>query len=232
MLKKVMFLLVMTLLLVTPVFANEAPKATLVQVTGNSQKEVAPDVARITLTVNSIHGKLDRAKADNTLAVNRVLAALAQQGVYDDQIKTDTYQVNPIYEYEKDRLPVLKGYRVTQSLDVRTSIDKVGTVINEATNAGVNEIHSIRFEIANETESKNEALKDAVRDAMKKAEVIAAALNKRVARVALVNETGVFYQPLLENRMLKAAAMDGAAPSIPAGKVTVGANVQVTVELE
>ncbi len=232
MLKKVMFLLVMTLLLVTPVFANEAPKATLVQVTGNSQKEVAPDVARITLTVNSIHGKLDRAKADNTLAVNRVLAALAQQGVYDDQIKTDTYQVNPIYEYEKDRLPVLKGYRVTQSLDVRTSIDKVGTVINEATNAGVNEIHSIRFETANETESKNEALKDAVRDAMKKAEVIAAALNKRVARVALVNETGVFYQPLLENRMLKAAAMDGAAPSIPAGKVTVGANVQVTVELE
>ena len=232
MLKKVMFLLVMTLLLVTPVFANEAPKATLVQVTGNSQKEVAPDVARITLTVNSIHGKLDRAKADNTLAVNRVLAALAQQGVYDDQIKTDTYQVNPIYEYEKDRLPVLKGYRVTQSLDVCTSIDKVGTVINEATNAGVNEIHSIRFETANETESKNEALKDAVRDAMKKAEVIAAALNKRVARVALVNETGVFYQPLLENRMLKAAAMDGAAPSIPAGKVTVGANVQVTVELE
>lgn len=232
MLKKVMFLLVMTLLLVTPVFANEAPKATLVQVTGNSQKEVAPDVARITLTVNSIHGKLDRAKADNTLAVNRVLAALAQQGVYDDQIKTDTYQVNPIYEYEKDRLPVLKGYRVTQTLDVRTSIDKVGTVINGATNAGVNEIHSIRFETANETESKNEALKDAVRDAMKKAEVIAAALNKRVARVALVNETGVFYQPLLENRMLKAAAMDGAAPSIPAGKVTVGANVQVTVELE
>ena len=232
MLKKIVLLMVMGLLLAAPVFASEAPK-TVVQVTGNSQKEVIPDVARINLSINSVNANLEKAKNENTNTVNQVFANLKEQGVTDEQIKTNTYQIDPVYNYEKDKLPKLEGYRVTNSLEIRTSIDQVGILVNEATKAGANEINSIRFETANETESKNEALKDAVADALKKAEVIAAALNKRVANVTVVNESGVFYHPvMMESRMLKTANMDGAAPNIPAGKVTVGATVQVTVELE
>jgi uncharacterized protein YggE len=232
MFKKTILLVAMSLLLAVPAFASEVPK-TVVQVTGNSQKEVIPDVAKITLSVNSVNASLDKAKNENTQIVNRVFANLNDQGVTNEQIKTNTYQVDPIYNYEKDKLPKLEGYRVTNGLEIRTSIDKVGILVNEVTNAGANEINSIRFETANETDSKNEALKDAVTDAMKKAEIIANTLNKRVARVTLVNESGVFYHPvMMESRMLKAASMDGAAPNIQAGKVTIGATVQVTVELE
>lgn len=232
MLKKIMLVLAMGLLLAAPAFANETTK-TVVQVTGNSQKEVVPDIACITLSINSVNVNLEKAKNDNTQIVNRVFANVNAQGVTNEQIKTNTYQVNPIYTYEKDQLPKLEGYRVTNSLEIRTSIDKVGMVVNEVTNAGANEINSIRFETANETDSKNEALKDAVADALKKAEIIASALNKRVARITLVNESGVFYHPvMMENRLFKTASLDGAAPNIPAGKVTVGATVQVTVELE
>jgi uncharacterized protein YggE len=232
MLKKIVLLLAMSLLVAVPVFANEAPK-TVVQVTGTSQKEVTPDVARITFSINSVNANLEKAKNDNTQIANRVFANLKEQGVTKEQIKTNTYQVDPIYNYEKDKLPKLEGYRVTNSLEIRTSIDQVGILVNELTSAGANEINSIRFEAANEADSKNEALKDAVADALKKAEVIAAALNKRVANVTLVNESGVFYHPIMmESRMLKNASMDAGAPNIPAGKVTVGANVQVTVELE
>jgi uncharacterized protein YggE len=232
MLKKIVLLLAMSLLVAIPVFANEAPK-TVLQVTGTSQKEVTPDVARITFSINSVNANLEKAKNDNTQIANRVFANLKEQGVTKEQIKTNTYQVDPIYNYEKDKLPKLEGYRVTNSLEIRTSIDQVGILVNELTSAGANEINSIRFEAANEADSKNEALKDAVADALKKAEVIAAALNKRVANVTLVNESGVFYHPIMmESRMLKNASMDAGAPNIPAGKVTVGANVQVTVELQ
>ena len=225
-------LLAMGLLLAAPAFANEAPK-TVVQVTGNSQKEVIPDVARINFSINSVNASLEKAKNDNSQIANRVFASLKEQGVTKEQIKTNTYQVEPVYNYEKDRLPKLEGYRVTNSLEIRTSIDKVGILVNEVTSAGANEINSIRFETANEKESKNEALKDAVEDALKKAEVIASALNKKVAKVTLVNESSVFYHPvMMENRLLKTASMDAAAPNIPVGKVTVGATVQVTVELE
>ncbi len=232
MLKKIIILLTMGLLLAAPAFANEAPK-TVVQVTGNSQKEVTPDVARITVSINSVNASLEKAKNENTQIANQGFANLKQQGVTDEQIKTNTYQIDPVYNYEKERSPKLEGYRVTNSLEIRTSIEKVGILVNEVTNAGANEINSIRFETANETDSKNEALTDAVEDALKKAEVIAAALHKKVAKVTLVNESGVVYRPvMMESRLIKTANMDAAAPNIPAGKVTVGATVQVTVELE
>lgn len=229
MLKKIVLLLAMGLLLAAPAFANEAPK-TVVQVTGNSQKEVIPDVARINLSINTVNASLEKAKNDNTDTVNQVFANLKAQGVTDEQIKTNTYQIDPVYNYENNKLPKLEGYRVTNSLEIRTSIDQVGILVNEVTKAGANEINSIQFATANETDSKNEALQAAVQDALKKAEVIAASLNKRVANVTLVNESGVFYRPvMMESRMLKA---DAAAPNIQAGKVTVGATVQLTVELE
>lgn len=222
----------MMVLLAVPAFASEAPK-TVVQVSGSSQKEVMPDIAVINLSINSVNANLEKAKNENAQIVNRVFGSLNAQGVPDEKIKTSTYQVDPIYNYEKDRLPKLEGYRITNSLEIRTSIDKVGILINELTSAGANEINSIRFEMENERDSKNEALKDAVADALKKGEVIATALNKKVARVTLVNESGVSYHPvMMESRMLKSASMDGVVPNISAGKVTIGANVQVTIELE
>ncbi|MDF2502137.1 MAG: hypothetical protein K0Q77_2851, partial [Anaerosporomusa subterranea] len=173
MFKKVAILLTMGCLLAAPAFANEAAK-TLIQVTGTSQKEVIPDVARITISINSVNDNLEKAKAENTQNSNQVLAKLSAQGVSDEQIKTTTYQVEPIYNYEKDRLPKLKGYRVTNSLEIRTSIENLGILVNEVTAAGANEINSIRFETSNEADSKDEALKAAVEDALRKAKVIAA----------------------------------------------------------
>lgn len=229
MLKKMILLLAMGLLLAAPVFANEAPK-TVVQVSGNSQKEITPDVARINFSINTVNANLEKAKNDNTSTANQVFASLKAQGIAEEQIKTTTYQIDPVYNYENNKLPKLEGYRVTNSLEIRTSIDQVGVLVNEVTKAGANEINTIQFETSNEKDSKNEALKDAVEDALKKAEVIAAALHKRVTNVTVVNASDVFYHPIMmESRMLK---MDASAPNIPAGKVTVGASVQITVELE
>lgn len=232
MFKKIAILLTMGCLLTAPAFANEAAK-TLIQVTGTSQKEVVPDVARITLSITTVNDNLEKAKAEHTQNNNQVLAALNAHGVRNEQIKTNTYHIEPIYSYEKDRLPKLKGYRVTSGLEIRTAIETVGILVNEVTSAGANEINSIRFETSNEADGKDEALKNAVEDALRKAKVIAATLNKTVANVTLVNESGVYYHPvMLENRMLKTAAADAAVPTIPAGKVTIGATVQVTVALQ
>lgn len=232
MLKKIVLLLALSLVLAVPVFAKEAPERTVVQVNGSSEKEVVPDMARFSASVTTLNANLEQAKNTNTETMNKVLASLQEQGITDKEIKTDTYRVEPIYNYDKDKLPSLKGYRVINRIEITTAVEKVGLLVNEVTNAGANEVSSIRFENKNEKEIKNDALQDAVKDAMKKAEVIAGALNKKIANVKLVNESGVFYRPvMLENRFMKTAAVDGAVPNISAGNVTVGANVQVTVEL-
>ncbi|MEG6584792.1 SIMPL domain-containing protein [Dendrosporobacter sp. 1207_IL3150] len=233
MFKKILLLVAVSLMLITPAFASEATK-TVVQVSGSSQKEIAPDIARISIAINTFNSNIENAKIENNRTVNKVLASLKEQGVSEEKIKTDTYQVNPIYSYEDDRLPKLKGYRITERLEVVTAIDKASIVVNEVTKAGAVEINWVRFESENESESRKDALKDAIQDALNKADIIASALNKKVAGVTLVNESGVYYNPvIMESRMLKSANMDAAAPpNILVGKVTVGANVQVTVQLK
>jgi len=233
MIKKIMFMFTVCLLLTTSVFANEASQITTVQVAGSSQKEIAPDIAKISLSITTIHNNLEQAKNDNTQSANQVFAKLKEQGVRDHEIKTDAYRIDSIYSYENDRLPKLKGYKVINNIEITTSVDKVGILVNELTIAGANEINAIRFEKENETEIRNEALSEAVKDALKKAEVIASTLNKRVSAVKVINESDSSYYPvMMESRAYKGASMDANAPTIAAGKVTVGAKVQVTVELE
>lgn len=230
MFKKIALILALSLILAVPAFAKDAPERAVVQVNGSSQKEVMPDIARIYVSINTVNSNLEQAKSENTQNLDKVLAALKDRGVADNQIKTDTYQIDPIYNYEEGKLQTLKGYRITNRLVITDSVERVGLIINDVTRAGANEISSIRFEAKNEKDIKNDVLQEAVKDALKKAEVIAEALNKKVVNVKLVNESGVFYNPvMMEARSFKAA--DSSAPNLPSGKVTVGANVQVTVEL-
>lgn len=237
MFKKLMLMFAVCLLtattVATTVFANGASQMTTVQVTGNSQKEIDPDIAKISLTVSTVNTDLEQAKNENTQNGNQVFAKLKELDIVDQQIKTQAYRIDTIYSYENDRLPKVKGYKVTNNIEITTSIDKVGILINELTSVGANEINSIRFEKENQTEVKNEALNDAVRDALKKAEVIANALGKHVYAVKVVNESGTSYHPvIMQSRAYKAASMDAGAPPIAAGKITADSTVQVTVELE
>lgn len=226
-------MLAVCFMMITPVFASEASNITTVQVTGSSQKEITPDIAKLSVTINSVNINIEQAKSDNTAIANQVLAKLQEQGVTDQQIKTSNYQIDSVYNYEKDRLPKLKGYQVTNTLEITTDIEKVGILVNEVTSAGANEVNSIHFEKSNQADLQNEALSDAVVDALKKAEVIASALHKKIVNVKSVNESNVFYHPvMMESRAFKLASADSAAPAIAPGKVTVGANVQVTVELQ
>lgn len=237
MFKKLMLMFAVCLLMATTVattvFANEASQITTVQVTGNSQKEIDPNVAKISLTVSTINPNLEQAKNQNTQSGNQVFAKLKELGITDQQIKTQAYHIDTIYSYENDRLPKVKGYKVTNNIEITTSIDKVGILVNELTSVGANEINSIRFEKENQTEVKNQALNDAVKNALMKADVIANALGKHVYAVKVVTESGTSYHPvLMESRAYKAASMDAGAPTIAAGKITVDSMVQVTVELK
>lgn len=233
MFKKIVVMVAMCFMVAAPVFANDMPNITTVQVSGTSQKEMTPDIAKISVSMQSVNTNIEQAKHENTTIVNQVFAKLKELGITEEQIKTSTYQIESVYNYEKDRLPKLKGYQVTNTLEITTSIEKVGILVNEVTSAGANEVNSIRFEKSNPIDLKEEALRDAVADALKKAEVIGSALQKKVVNVKLVNESGVFYNPvMMENRALKSYSGDSGAPMIAPGKVTIGATVQVTVELQ
>jgi len=146
MVKKIMLFFVVCLWVTTTVFANGESQSTTVQVTGTSQKEVAPDIAKMSLSITTMNASLEQAKNTNAQTANQVFEKLNEQGITKQQIKTDSYNIDSIYSYENNRLPKLKGYKVTNTIEISTSIENIGIVVNEVTLAGANEINSIRFE--------------------------------------------------------------------------------------
>ena len=100
MFKKISLMFVVCFLVATTVFASGAAQITTVQVTGNSQQEITPDIAKISLTINSINSNLEQAKNENTQISNQVFAKLKEQNIPDQQIKTEAYRIDSLYNYE------------------------------------------------------------------------------------------------------------------------------------
>jgi len=240
MFKFVKFLSLVLLLVATTLsvaLASETnPNATEVQVSGNYQEEITPDIAYINLGTVTEAETITAAQTKNAAVSTSIRQSLESLGIKDEYIKTAHYAVTPIYNNDDNgrRTPTIKGYQITNSILVTTLPDKAGDVVDSALNAGANQVNTIRFGKKDEDGVRNAALAQAVRNAISKADAIADALNKRVVRVKSVNENGVNFQsPEVATRLYSKGMGDNlAATPISAGLVQLSANVQVIVELE
>ncbi|WP_371368049.1 26 kDa periplasmic immunogenic protein [Sporomusa rhizae] len=231
----VLALLITVLALPAALAAEKNPNATEVQVSGNYQEEIAPDTAYINLGTVTEAETLGEAQAKNADISAKLRNKLEIAGIKSEYIKTANYDVTPLYKNDDNgrRLPSIKGYQVTNSIIVTTVPDKAGEVIDTALNAGANQVNNVRFGKNTDSEIKNAALAQAVRDALRKADAIAAALNKQVVRIKTVNENSVHLQSPEIGTRYKLSALDaGQSTPISAGLITLTANVQVVVELE
>jgi len=229
-------LLLMVAALPTALAAETNPNATEVQVSGNYQEDITPDIAYINLGTVTEAETVAAAQAKNAAVSTNIRQQLESLGIKDEYIKTAHYEVTPIYNNDDNgrRTPTIKGYQITNSILVTTLPDKAGDVIDSALNAGANQVNNIRFGKKDEDGVRNAALAQAVRNAISKADAIAAAINKRVVRVKAVHENGVnFDSPEVATRLYsKGLANAMQATPISAGLVMLSANVQVIVELE
>lgn len=228
-------LLMMTVVLPTALAAEKNPQATVVQVNGNYHMEIAPDTAYIQLGTVTEAETVAAAQAKNADISTKIRLQLADLGIKPDSIQTAHYVVTPLYNSDNSgrRIPSIKGYQITNSITVTTSVEKAGEVVDTALQAGANQVNSIQFTKKNENDVKNAALAQAVRDALSKAEAIAIALDKRIVRITTVNENGIYLQlPETSNRLYAKAAMADTTTPISAGLIKISANVQLAVELE
>lgn len=229
-------LLLVAAVLPAALASEKNPNATEVQVSGSYQEEIAPDIAYINLGTVTEAETVAAAQEKNAAVSAKVRQQLESQGIKDDYIKTAQYTVTPIYKNDDNgrRTPTITSYQITNNILVTVSPDKAGDVIDNALNAGANQVNNIRFGKKDETEVRNAALAQAVRDALSKADAIAAALNKRVVQIKTVNENGVnLHSPEVATRLYSKGLADSlTATPISAGLVQLSANVQVIVELE
>lgn len=223
--------LVFALAFTNSVYASANEQNTII-VTGESAVSMPPDVANISLGVETQGETAVIAQAQNSAEMEAVIAAIMALGIEESNIQTRNFFMHSLQDWS-DGAPRTVGFQVSNSLDVTvTDLSIVGKVISAATEAGANMSSSVNFGLLDGTEVYNQALAQAVADANVKAQTIARALGKPLGSLINVTEiSAANFVPITRAQGGAVAMADSAASwSVPVqgGELSITARVQIT----
>jgi hypothetical protein len=161
-----------------------------ITVIGEGKVSLQPDIARVTIGVETLKDTVQEASADNRTSVEAVLEALKAQGIAEDDIQTSGFSVYA--ERYGPTGPLPEGevrYRVSNNVTVTIrDIDSVGTVLDAAVEAGANNIYGVEFALDDPSSVESDAREKAVADARAKAEELAGLVGAELGDVISVSE--------------------------------------------
>lgn len=231
--------LLSALVLSAPALAGETPKPRQLQVVGEGEAFLVPDMAIIQLTVTREAASAREALDASSSAMQKVMDALGEEGVADRDLRTGQFNIQPRYRHPPRRddgsqePPSIVGYQVSNSLDVRVrDIDRVGAILDRAVTLGVNQDGQLQLTNADPREALDAARSAAVKDALARARTLAEAAGVELGDILEINEQG--GTPAPRPAMFKREAMMAAADSVPvaAGENAYRISVSLRIALE
>ncbi len=226
-----LFFVLALLVAVVPAGA-EAKDAPIISVDGQGSASTAPDQATVTVGVVTSNKDAGQARNENARIATQIRHAVKALGIKDADIQTANYSFYPQYNTQKDGMQTISGYMVNNSVIIKVrNLDLTSKVIDAALASGGNQVSSLDFSASDTKALRKEALTDACKDAREKADILAAALGKRIVGVQNVTESSGYMQPYRSNRILmasmaKAEDMSYETP-LEAGSLTMNATVHV-----
>lgn len=210
--------------------AADSDNSTIVA-SGVGTASADPDLAVISVAVNSFSRSADSARAMTAERVNDLLAALDEAGVADDAVTTTSYSLTPQYDY-RDGTTRTIGYRAVHSMQIEVAPDDAGRIVDVSVGAADVEVWSVSFTLTDErrNELRTEAIAAAVNFAKNDADAAATAAGLTVVGVESINiGSQPSYGPY--PYYAEARAEDSSTTFNP-GPVTVSATVTVTYRTE
>ena len=223
-----------------PAMAQTAPtaeaatifQATTLSLSASGESRAAPDMATITLGVQTDAPTAAEALRANAVKMNQVIAALKRGGIADKDIQTSGLNVSPQYVYQENLPPKLTGYQVSNTVTIVVhDLTKLGQAVDASVDAGANTVGGISFGLADGDKAENAARLDAVKAPQAKANLYAQAMGYRVARLVTLSEGGG-YAPAPPMPVMAFAARDKAESTpVQAGDLKMQISINATFEL-
>ncbi|HXF64374.1 MAG TPA: SIMPL domain-containing protein [Caldilineaceae bacterium] len=176
-----------------------APLPSTITVVGEGKVEIEPDIARVSIGVETLRDTVEEASAANQETLDAVLAALQAQGIAEEDIQTSGFSIFAERYGPEGPLPDDQvRYRVSNNVSVTIrDLENVGTVLDAAIEAGANNIYGVEFALDDPSIVESDARASAVEDARAKAEDLAALSGVELGELISISEViaqgGGFY---------------------------------------
>lgn len=219
-----------------PTTINQAaqPNLRTLNVNGVGQAFLTPDIAYIYIGVHSEAPKATDAVDSNKAQTAAVINAIKGAGVDEKDIRTTNFSIYPSQQYGPDGTLTGTVYMVDNQVYVTVrSLDKLGSLLDDAISAGANNVNSIQFDVADKSQALKDARAKAVEDARKQAQELSDAAGVKLGDIQTIN----FYEntpvPLFEGKGGGGvmAAADSSVPVQP-GQIAISVNVNLVYEIK
>jgi len=204
-------------------------------VDGKGEVTVKPDMATLSISVETTANNAKEAVSENSVKTNDVISTLKKKLGPDDTLKSSEYNVFPVYEYnEAKKRSYITSYRVTNEVTVKTfRLDKIGEIIDATTDVGANRINGPAFDNSRKEENKRAALTRAVEDAQKTARSLADAASVKIIKILRITPSYNYPVPVYkQNYRTAMSAEPSVPPNIESGNLTIEANVNIVYEIQ
>lgn len=216
-------------------YAQDGGNGRTITVTGIGGVVGIPDIAIVSMGVETGNPDIITALTQNNASVDAVIAALEAQGIAREDIRTEyfnIYQERPYYDpsISSENTPA-PTFRITHILTITLrEVGQLGDTLNTAIGAGANVVNNVYFEVGNRSEREQTARIAALSDARIRAEQIATELGVELGDVITVVENYGYGPVNIVNAGIGSSG-DGNSVFAP-GSYIVGVTLTVTFAIQ
>ncbi|OGZ18221.1 MAG: hypothetical protein A2V72_02670 [Candidatus Nealsonbacteria bacterium RBG_13_37_56] len=177
------------------ILSQQKGEPLIVTETGNAT--AVPDIANIMVGIEESGGSISTVQNSVNQKSKSLVEAFKKLGIAESDIKTQSYNVYPEYDYRVSPQKV-NGYRISTTYLVKIKdFDKINEAIVIATNTGANVIGNVSFEVNDETKNKvlTQAREEAVTKAKEKAQSLAKAAGVTLGKIINITEDSSPIRP-------------------------------------
>ena len=213
--------------IVDPAFA-----ATTLNLSASGEARVTPDMATITLGVDTTAPSAGRAMSGNAERMAQVIGALKSAGIEPRDLQTSGLSLSPQTVYEDGRPPRVSGYQASNQVTITVrDLARLGPVVDAVVAAGATNIGQINFGLSNPLAAENNARVAAVKALEDKASLYAQTTGYHIARLVNLSEGSATESAPRPRMAQMAMASRAASTPVEAGTLDVHIDVNGVFEL-
>jgi uncharacterized protein len=205
-----------------------------ITVTGTGKVTLTPDIAYISIGVQTQEASASLATNENTTRAQAIINAVKGFSVADADIQTTDFSIYPQQHYDDNGNLTGITYMVNNTIYVTVrDLTTLGNMLDAVVAAGANNINSIQFDVEDKTAALTQARQAAVADASKQADELTAASGASLGEVQTIsyydtsNPLTVQYQYARADGMLA-----GASVPVQSGSLQITTTVTIVYLLK
>jgi uncharacterized protein YggE len=210
---------------------------------GEAVVYVAPDEVILNVGIETFDAQLERAKAQNDAAGQRLVSAVRELGVADKHVQTAQLEVAIHYKDRGGPIAGIDGYFARRSYSITLKKpDDFEKLVSTAIANGANQIHGFQFRTTELRKHRDQARSMAIKAAKEKAMALAGELDCRTGAPRTINDSGGWYgyygwaggnRFMSQNAIQDMGGGGGGTGGdvLPLGQIEVRASVQVSFDL-